>query len=369
MLIVGSNLRREAPVLAHRVQKAAERGARIAFLNPARYDYLFPVAGYLESSPAKQLGDLAAIYSAVLDGATDSQAPKHLARLVADAQVNTAHRAIAAALKSGAKRAVWLGALALRHSAYADLRALAAGIAAATGATLGTLAEGGNAAGAYLAGAVPHRDAGGIKSAAAGKSARDMLSAPQKAYLLFGGAEPWADGSGPDARTRSRRRVVHGCGHSVGRRDTQVRGTCAVADLHICGDFGHLRKPRRPVAELAGAARPLGEVRPGWKVLRVLGNLAGVADFDSQSSEEVREELRSRCADIVATSYQGTREASLSKSGAGAAEARVVDVPMYSIDAVLRRAPSLQRTREGKLAPLGLRSPGRMSFFDTPGTS
>ena len=110
---------------------------------------------------------------------------------------------------------MWLGALALRHPAYADLRAMAAGIAAATGATLGTLAEGGNAAGAYLAGAVPHRDAGGIKSAATGKSAREMLAAPQKAYLLFGGVEPWADGIGPRCRARARRRVVRGRGHAV----------------------------------------------------------------------------------------------------------------------------------------------------------
>ena len=93
------------------------------------------------------------------------------------------------------------------------------------------------------------------------------------------------------------------------------------------------------------AAKPLGEARPGWKVLRVLGNLAGVADFDYNSSEEVREELRARCGDVVAASYQGSHEVK-----AAATDARVVDVPMYSVDAVLRRAPSLQRTKEGKLA-------------------
>ena len=78
-----------------------------------------------------------------------------------------------------------------------------------------------------------------------------------------------------------------------------------------------------------------------------------MADFDYQSSEEVREELRIRCADIAATSYQGTHVVKT-----GAPEARVIDVPMYAIDAVLRRAPSLQRTREGKLAPLVYGGPG-----------
>ena len=99
----------------------------------------------------------------------------------------------------------------------------------------------------------------------------------------------------------------------------------------------------------AGAAKPLGEARPGWKVLRVLGNLAQVSDFDYQSSEEVREELRARCADIAAASYQGTHQPVPSKNAA-AGELRVVDVPMYPVDAVVRRAPSLQRTREGESA-------------------
>jgi len=344
LLIVGSNLRREAPVLAHRVRKAAKRGAKIAFLNPARYDYLFPVAAYLESSPAKQLADLAAIYSAVLDGAA---APKHLASLVSSAQVNTAHRSIAAALKSGQKRAIWLGALTLRHPAYADLRSVAAGIAGATGAALGTLAEGGNAAGAYLAGAVPHRDAGGITKTPVGKNAREMLASSQKAYLLFGGTEPWADGLGNEAL-----RTLGGASFVVAATpyaDNYLKSVAHVllpisSFVETSGTYVNLEGLWQ---SFAGAAKPLGEARPGWKVLRVLGNLAGIQDFEYQSSEEVREELRARCAEIAATSYQGTHEVA-----AGNAEARVIDVPMYAVDAVLRRAASLQRTREGKGAPV-----------------
>jgi NADH-quinone oxidoreductase subunit G len=98
----------------------------------------------------------------------------------------------------------------------------------------------------------------------------------------------------------------------------------------------------------AGAARAPGEARPGWKVLRVLGNLAGVENFDYQSSEEVREEMRALCGGVIAESYRGSHEPRGGKPGAG--DSRVIDVPMYAIDAVLRRAPSLQRSKEGKLA-------------------
>jgi NADH-quinone oxidoreductase subunit G len=340
LLVVGSNLRRETPVLAHRVRKAARRGAKIAFLNPARFEYLFPVAGYLESAPAAQVADLAAIYSACLDGAA---APAHLASLVAGASVNTAHRTIAAALKSGQKRAVWLGALAIRSPAYADLRAVAAAIAAATGATFGTLAEGGNAAGAYLAGAVPHREPGGIKPAAAGKTARDILSQPQKAVLLFG-AEP-VDSLTPDAAGTL-------AASSFVVAVTPYADETLKSVAHVLLPIGTFVETSGTFVNLeglwqsfAGAVKAYGEARPGWKVLRVLGNLANVPQFDYQSSEEVREELRALCGAIPATSYQGSHAAA-----AGAGDARVVDVPMYAVDAVLRRAPSLQRSKEGKVA-------------------
>jgi len=344
LLVVGSNLRREAPVLAHRVRKAAKRGAKIAFLNPTRFDYLFPVSAYLESPPARQLADLAAVYSACLDGAAP---PKHLASLVAGAQANVGHRALATALKSGQKRAIWLGALALRHPAYADLRAVAAGIAAATGASLGVLAEGGNAAGAYLAGAVPHREAAGAKSAAAGKNARELLTQPQKAYLLFGGVEPWADSLGVDAI-----KALGAANFVVAATPYADDALKAVAHVLLpistfvetSGTYVNLEGQWQ---SFAGAAKPLGEARPGWKVLRVLGNLAGVANFEYQSSEEVREELRARCGDVAAGSYQGSHEAKVS-----AQDIRVIDVPMYSVDAILRRAPSLQRTKEGKGGPV-----------------
>jgi NADH-quinone oxidoreductase subunit G len=264
--------------------------------------------------------------------------------------VNTAHRSIAAALKGGQKRAIWLGALALRHPAYADLRAVAAGLAAATGATLGTLAEGGNAAGAYLAGVVPHRDAGGIASASTGKSAREMFATVQKAYFLFGGTEPWVDGPGT-ATSAEVLRTLGGAQFVVAATPYADESLKSVAHLLLpistfvetSGTYVNLEGLWQ---SFAGAAKPLGEARPGWKVLRVLGTLAGFADFDYQSSEEVREEIRARCADIAAGSYQGKHDV---KAVGG--EVRVIDVPMYAIDAVLRRAPSLQRTLEGQGAP------------------
>jgi NADH-quinone oxidoreductase subunit G len=94
------------------------------------------------------------------------------------------------------------------------------------------------------------------------------------------------------------------------------------------------------------AARGYGESRPGWKVLRVLGTELGIERFEYQSSEEVRDELRRICADGLPSPWVGSRQVAATKLAAS-----TVDVPMYQVDAVVRRAPSLQRTAEGRSVP------------------
>jgi len=344
LLVIGANLRREVPILAHRVRKAAVHGAQVAMLNPARFPYLFPVRAHLTSAPADLVADLSAVVAAAA-AATGKPVPRHLDAAVGEARITDAHRAAAQVLLSGEKRAVWLGALAARHAAFADLRALAAALAQITGASLGRLAEGGNAAGAYLAGAIPHREAGVKPVAQAGLTARDMLENPLRSYLLFGGLEPSMDALAPESlRTLARAEFVVAVTPFASEELKRV---------------AHLLLPMGTFAETSGtyvnceglwqsqtgAAVPVGEARPGWKVLRVLGNLLGLAGFDYQSSEEVLHEVRQACDGVRPAGYQGTHAVSVETEGAATA---LVDVPMYQTDALLRRAPSLQKTREGR---------------------
>jgi len=353
LLVVGSNLRREVPILAHRVRKAARRGAQIAFVNPVRFAYQFPVAAYLASAPRTLAGDLAAILAA-LAAAAGKPVPAHLSAATAAAQVGEEHRAIARALLAGEKRAVWLGALALRHPQLADLRSLAAGLAQLAGASFGVLAEGANGAGAYLAGAVPHREAGGRAVAQPGLTARDMLQKPLKACVLIGGVEPSIDALDPDSAS------------VLARTELVVALTPFVSEE--LKRIAHVLLPIGTFAETSGtyvnceglwqsqtgATAPVGAARPAWKVLRVLGNLLDLSGFDYQSSEEVREELRALCTSPAVQDYRGAHAvtpAGAASAAVVAGEVRVIDVPMYQTDALVRRAPSLQKTREGRTGP------------------
>jgi NADH-quinone oxidoreductase subunit G len=240
---------------------------------------------------------------------------------------------------------VWLGALAGRHARFADLRSLAASLAVLTGARLGRIAEGGNAAGAYLAGAIPHREAGTAAVASPGLNAREMLSRTLRAYLLVGGIEPSIDALDPESlRTLAKAEFVVAITPFA---SAEVKAVAHVL-LPMCSfaeTSGTYVNCSGTWQSQAGAAAPVGAARPGWKILRVLGNLLNLPNFEYQSSEDVLAEVRERCAHVVPAGYQGSH--AVNGGGSDAAGA-LVDVPMYQADAVVRRAPSLQRTREGR---------------------
>src|SRR5690606_8195092 len=179
--------------------------------------------------------------------------------------------------------------------AYAEIRALAAAIAHATGASFGVLAEGANAAGAWLAGAVPHREAGGKPATPAGLTAAEMLAKPLSAYVLFN-VEPWADALDKNAA------------QVLAQAQLVVAMTPFASDTlrqvaHVILPIGTFAETSGTYVNLegiwqsqAGAARPVGEARPGWKVLRVLANMLNQPGFEYTSSEQITDELRKELA-------------------------------------------------------------------------
>ncbi len=339
LLVIGSNLRHELPILAHRVRKAALRGAQISFLNTAAFTYLFPVARYLIAPGAAEVTALAAIVRAALG---DAAAPAAVVPLLEGARAGDDHRAIAESLRSGTRRAIWLGALSLRSPRYSELRALARALAAATGASLGELAEGGNAAAAALAGVLPHRSTAGGPRAQSGKDARAMLTRPLAGYLLLN-CEPWADAVLPAAlETLGKARSVVAVGAFASAEMKRVAHLLlpASAFAETSGTYVNLEGRWQ---SHAGAARPLGAARPAWKILRVLGNLLSLPGFDYESSEQVRDELKRRLE-----SAPKAEPPNGSSAWAPAGAEAVIDLPMYEIDPILRRAPALHRTLDGR---------------------
>jgi len=252
-------------------------------------------------------------------------------------------RQAGAHVSDGARRLILLGALAQRDPAFADLRLVASALAETTGATLGYLPEGGNAVGAHLAGVVPHRGVGGQTVQAGGLNVADMLAAKLKSYIVFGAVEPQHDIAAPGAleALKNAEFVVALSPYSTAKEFADVIlpiGSFA----ETSGTYVNLEGRWQSVP---GAAKPVGDSRPGWKVLRVLGNLVNLPGFEYTSSDQITDEVRSAVNAASGAAPQRTTRTLQSKTASGAG-AGVRDIAIYRVDALVRRSPALQSTPE-----------------------
>jgi NADH-quinone oxidoreductase subunit G len=341
VLMVGGNVRKDQPLINHRLRKAALKGARMMAVNPVDYDFNYDLAARCIVSPDKLAATLGHIAMRLAER-TGKPLPAEVKSWAAGKPGKDETR-IADLLAEGTNAAVLVGSFVTQHPNAAVLRALSELVADLSGAKLGFLAEG-NAAGAWLAGSVPHRAAGGQPVAAKGLNAHDMLATPLKAYVVFG-AEPELDCWDPVNAVRALRAA-----------DFIVMFSAFQSDA--ARDYADVLLPLAPYTETDGSrvnaegrlqafdmvATPAGDSRPGWKILRVLGNLLGLAGFDQVTSEDVRREALPNGAPAAGTKLAQWRLAGTAPQVRDLA--RVADVPPYRIDPLVRHAGSLQQTRD-----------------------
>lgn len=139
------------------------------------------------------------------------------------------------------------------------------------------------------------------------------------------------------------------------------------------------------VQSFQGVVRPLGESRPAWKVLRVLGNLLGYPNFDFDSADAVKETalktidcehgLNNQASPAALSALKLVAKNLAAKSSATECDKptqsafsvdghekklsleRIADVPIYHADPIVRRARSLQNTTTAKQAQYAGLSP------------
>ncbi|HYA46478.1 MAG TPA: NADH-quinone oxidoreductase subunit NuoG [Burkholderiales bacterium] len=332
VLLVGSFLRKDHPLIAARLRNATRRGRQeISVLHCADDDLFMPVAHKAIVRPSELPEALAQVARALAE-AKQKPVPAGLAGVKAGPQA----AAIAASLASGRNPAILLGNFAAQHPQGAQLQLLAQVLAELLGGRFGFLGEAANSVGGYLAGCVPLH--GGMNAGA-------MLEQPRRAYLLLN-AEPDFDCHDPRA--------------AISAMDSAGLVVALASYRSFAADYADVLLPVAPFTETSGTfvncagqvqsfngvVRPLGEARPAWKVLRVLGNLMSLQGFDYESSEAVRDET---CAPGAVASRLDNRLNGLALAvGAPRVEGleRIADVPAYFGDPIVRRAASLQRTRE-----------------------
>jgi len=346
-LLVGSNVRKEQPIANLRLRKATvNNNAQVSFINPRVYDFNYDVANNVVVAQQNMVAELAAVAAAVYQ-LSGSSAPSNIADAVNAASVNDAHKAIAQQLSEAESATVLLGNIAATHPQFSALRTLGEAIAKATSSTFGYLTDGCNAAGAWLAGAVPHRGAGGAtEDVVVGKDVAEIIdnsSSEKLAACLLLNIEPDTD----SANAKELMATLDNTDFVVSVSAYNSASVKQIADVMLpAANFmetsGTYVNAEGFWQSFKGVVEPKGGARPAWKILRVLGNLTGVDGFDYLSSDEVKAEVRSHCESIELSN--DLSDAATVVVNTSTEMHRSSDVPMYATDAIVRRATSLQKT-------------------------
>lgn len=339
IFLLGANLQRALPGLALRVRQAAQNGAQIMQLSTTLHRLNCAVSHELAVAPDHFVQRLAALVNSALSQQGSDWA--ELRELIGGVEADETTTAIAQQLLQAERGVIMLGAIAAHHPQASMIRYLAWALSEITQCRIVWLTDGPNSAGAWLAGAVPHRGAAGEQVAAAGLSAHEMFQYRLAGYVLMG-IEPLydcADGVQAMESLRAARHVVALTAYAS-------EELLEVADVLLpitpftetAGTFVNMTGEWQ---SFTGAAQPLGEARPAWKVLRVLGNVLHVPGFSYNDAWQVRDELQAKVKAAQTRTWQPARPESLPGLNTYALQ-RVGDWALYGVDPVVRRSLPLQ---------------------------
>ena len=336
--VVGSSLRKDHPLFAQRLRQAARRGAQVVSLAGSVEDWKMPVAAAITAAPSAWVAELANV-AAAIGAAKGVSAP-------VQGNATDAAKAIADTLLSGERKAVLIGNAAIQHPQAATLLSLANWIGEQTGATVGVLSAAANSVGAQLVNARPGQG---------GRTAAQLLNdQPAKALLLLN-TDPVLDG----ANAAAAKKAINAAEMVVVLTPFKTGPVVEFADVLLptapfTETSGSFVNAEGRLQSFVGVAKARGETRPGWKILRVLGNLLSLQGFDFDSSEQVRTAALGSSLDLANRLGNTVSAQSAAAAPVQAAQGleRLTTVPIYATDALVRRATSLQLTRDGRDAAI-----------------
>jgi NADH-quinone oxidoreductase subunit G len=229
-----------------------------------------------------------------------------------------------------------LGNAAVQHADYAVLAVLSQAIADMVGATCGQIGDAANSVGAFLANAIPGSTLNALQ----------MVAQPRRAYLLMG-IDPTADHASPALISTALTKADSVIAMTVFKSDELMAlADCLLPIAPFTETSGTFVNTEGLPQSFNGVVRAAGDARPAWKVLRVLAESFGSTSVAFDSSEAVRDEALKDIVSRLAKRYQSVEDLNTMKLGLGLE--RVADVPLYATDALVRRAPALQQTRDAR---------------------
>ncbi len=316
VLLIGSNIQKEQPVAALHLRKAVSRGASVCVVNPVDYDFNFAVAAKHIVAPHDMVHTLETLVPTLVQQLKGKQS----ARII-------------------------LGALAMHHEHASSIRALAHKIADLSGAKAGVLTDGANGAGAWLAGAVPHRHTGGEPFNLPGASAHEMLAKARKGYILLN-VEPDKDLANTAQAVDALKQAKFVVALSMYRNPIlEAHADVILPIAAFTETAGTFVNTSGVWQSFTGVARPFGSSRPAWKILRVLGNFLKLDGFDYESAEAITHEVKSQIEKAPAL-VRADFKLNVKEPQDKHRLSRIGEIPIYATDSLVRHALPLQDIQE-----------------------
>lgn len=342
ILLIGSNIQREQPIAAHRIRKATLRGAKVSSVNVCDYAFNFVQQEKVTVAPSGLVAVLANILKVLLETQA-VKVPTAIQALLATAQPNVVEKNIAANLIESKETLIILGAIAQNHPLASVIKALAQFIADASNAKLGCLTEGANSAGAWLAGAVPHRGPAG-STTKAGLTAHASLEQQLKAFVLLN-IEPEYDCADSALAYRAMKNAELVIALSPFKSQKLLEYADIILPIGSLGETaGTLVNAEGQWQTFDEAVTGPGETRPAWKVLRVLANQLNIPQFEYISTAQVHDELRLMvdAAQLVVEQQEIKLPEKIIDHNVDIQ--RITEWPIYAVDNLVRRSEALQHS-------------------------
>ncbi len=340
-LLIGSNIRQEQPIAGLKLRKASLNGAKLMSINPIDYPVHFAQTVNYTVGLQEMPQALAGVAKALAD-ISDVSLPKDAKALLTHIMTNDQQQQIARELLSAEKATLILGASALNHPHAAVIKALSRLIAQLAGVNYGKLTDSANGAGAWFAGAIPHRAAAARKIETAGLNARQMIENQLKAYVLLG-VEPELDcalsGQAAKAMQNADLVIALSAFDSVTLRETADIILPIAAFSATSGTYINAESTSQTVKAVT---LPYEEARPAWKILRVLGNLFNCDGFDYVSTEEILSDCINKVSKMDVAEHLWVCPDKITHAEGQCW--RLGDWHRYRVDPLVRRAGALQKT-------------------------
>ena len=345
IFLFGSNLRKEIPLINHRVHKAQKNGAKVMAVNSAYYPFNYPVESICVET-SEMIYALVSLLKSISQRLSVNLSTKSLKKLATSVKEISVVQQFATQLLEAKNPILIMGFDALLHRHLDQFDGLFKELKRLLGARGGSLSIGANAKGALLSGATPDYLPGLNKAADAGKCVRDIFMSGTK-LLLLAGIEIEEDLIASNQALEALRDIDFVVAFSAFANESMRQYADIILPMTTHFETaGSMTNIFGIVQHFDSVIPPLYDSKPLWKILRVLSNLLNLEGFEYNGLGEVYHDFDSitQGKDIIDTSQYIADELPILKQGLSVQ----VCLSMYKTSSLLRRADPLQRTKDAK---------------------